>query len=110
MFDLLEVLKALADESRFEMVRLLLRRDYCVGALTKHLRISESAVSQHLKVLRTAGVVKGEKRGYFTHYGVDRALLSLVAQELKSLSQLEAEPDKSQKDHTSQKTCCKKED
>jgi ArsR family transcriptional regulator, arsenate/arsenite/antimonite-responsive transcriptional repressor len=107
---LLEVLKALADESRLALVKLLLRRDYCVGALAMHLNISESAVSQHLRVLRVAGIVKGEKRGYFTHYWVDRDFLASIAKDLTSLSLTKADLEKDQKNTLSQKKCCKKED
>ena len=61
-------LKALADGKRLEILRLLLHHEYCVGALAARLDISASAVSQHLKILRQAGFVRGEKRGYWTHY------------------------------------------
>ena len=62
------VLKALAEERRLRMVELLLRKERCVRALARELGISESAASQHLKVLREAGLLTGVKRGYFTHY------------------------------------------
>ena len=75
MNDFLCVLKALADETRFNIVKLLLAHDFCVRALAKRLAISEAAVSQHLQVLRKAGVVMGEKRGYFTHYRVENEAL-----------------------------------
>ena len=72
MDQLLPLLKALADETRFRLVGLLLSHDLCVGALACRLRISNAAVSQHLRVLRQVGLVRGEKRGYWTHYAVDR--------------------------------------
>jgi len=50
------------------------------------LGISESAVSQHLKVLRQAGLVRGEKRGYFTHYVVEWRLLKEAASNLVELA------------------------
>ena len=58
--ELIEILKSLSDETRYNLIKLLLSHDYCVGALAKRLNISESAVSQHLKILRTAGLVKGD--------------------------------------------------
>jgi DNA-binding transcriptional ArsR family regulator len=75
-------LKALADERRFQIINLLLTHDLCVGALAQRLGISKPAVSQHLQVLRKAGLVIGEKRGYWTHYAVKRAVLSRIADEL----------------------------
>jgi DNA-binding transcriptional ArsR family regulator len=40
----------------------------CVNALAYALEMSQSAVSQHLKVLENAGWVRGDKRGYWVHY------------------------------------------
>lgn len=83
---LTKLLKALADEKRLQILRMLVSSDLCVGALARHLGISKPAVSQHLQKLRKAGLVKGEKRGYWTHYMVDRQALARIAAELKELS------------------------
>ena len=82
MTELVQTLKTLADETRLNLVKLLLTHDLCVGALAKRLAVSEAAVSQHLKQLREAGLVKGEKRGYWTHYTVQLILLHEVADAL----------------------------
>lgn len=70
------ILKALADETRLRLVRLLADQTpdgaLCVGALASRLGVSQSAVSQHLAVLRAAGLVVDERRGYFVHYRLDR--------------------------------------
>lgn len=86
MNDFLGVMKALSDETRFNIINILLTHDFCVRALAKRLNISEAAVSQHLQVLRKAGVVKGEKRGYWTHYCVDREVLNQVADSIKMVA------------------------
>jgi DNA-binding transcriptional ArsR family regulator len=85
--EFVHILKALSDETRFEILKLLLSCDLCVGALAHHLGISEAAVSQHLKLLREAGLVKGEKRGYWTHYMVERNKLNELAELLTELTQ-----------------------
>jgi ArsR family transcriptional regulator len=82
----IQSLKALADEKRLKILRMLLNSDLCVGALANHLGVSKPAVSQHLQILRKAGLVKGEKRGYWTHYMVDRDALARIAAELSELS------------------------
>ena len=87
MDNLTRILKALSDENRLTIIGMLLRHDLCVGALSKHLDISEAAVSQHLKVLREAGLVTGEKRGYYTHYMVNRDLIRQTAGELTRLAE-----------------------
>jgi len=82
MDDFILALKALGDKTRFRMIRLLLTHDLCVGALADHMGMSKAAVSQHLQILRKAGLVKGEKRGYWTHYGVDKDVIQRIAETL----------------------------
>ena len=84
-------LKALADETRMKLVELLLRRDCCVRALARHLGVSEAAVSQHVKTLREAGLVSGERRGYFMHYQVRREALRELGEEIAALAAIPRE-------------------
>ncbi|HVO65094.1 MAG TPA: metalloregulator ArsR/SmtB family transcription factor [Syntrophales bacterium] len=84
-----QIFKTLADETRFKLIKLLLTHDLCVGALAKHLSISEAAVSQHLKFLRGVGLVRGDKRGYWTHYTVEREKLHELAGRLRELTDLQ---------------------
>jgi len=88
-----ELFKALSDETRFKLLQLLLTSDLCVGALAYQLKISEAAVSQHLKQLRKVGLVKGEKRGYWTHYMVEKNRLSEFGKILEDLIRLEPRPE-----------------
>ena len=73
------VFSALADPTRLKLVKLLQRqRDpdaLCVNALAALLGVTQSAVSQHLRVLRGTGLVKGERRGYHIHYFVNQDVL-----------------------------------
>jgi len=82
---LAETFKALADPTRLRLVKLLGERapgegepdgcgggPLCVNALAHRLGISQSAVSQHLRILRQARLVKGERRGAFVHYSLDQ--------------------------------------
>jgi len=74
------VFSALADPTRLKLVRLLCRqRDphaLCVNALAAILGVTQSAVSQHLRVLRATGLVKGERRGYHIHYFINQDVLA----------------------------------
>ena len=106
MPDLLEIMKSLSDETRLKIIKLLLEYDFCVGAIARRLSVSESAISQHLKVLRTAGLVKGDKCGYFTHYYVDREMLKWAASELIILSVTEQDKKSCQKRISSENDCC----
>ena len=62
------MLKALSEPMRLKIYQALLERKHCVRSLSKKLGISESAISQHMKVMKDAGLVYGEKFGYHTHY------------------------------------------
>ena len=62
--------KALASDARLEILSLLTEGTLCVNALVVRLDISQPAVSQHLKILEGAGLVKGEKMGYRVHYSL----------------------------------------
>jgi len=64
------VFRALSVESRARILYLLSRRSLCVGALSNLAGISAGAVSQHLRVLKDAGLVEADRRGYFIHYRV----------------------------------------
>ena len=78
MKDLSTALKALADHNRLKILCLLKQSQYCVRSLACRLEITESAVSQHLKVLRENGLVEGHKCGYWTHYRICREALQQV--------------------------------
>lgn len=61
-------LKALADPNRLRIVALLADQgEICVCDLTEPLGLSQPTVSHHVKVLREAGVVVGERRGRWVH-------------------------------------------
>jgi len=82
----LSTFKALADETRFRLLNLLLTQDLCGKALARRLGVSEAAVSQHLKVLKEAGLVEGQKRGYWIHYSVQGKGLEQIIGELERLA------------------------
>lgn len=77
----------LADPTRLKLLRLLAQQQeqhaLCVNALAHHLGVTQSAVSQHLRVLKSGGFVKGERRGYHIHYfinqeGIKQALKQIL--------------------------------
>ncbi len=86
-----KVLKAISDETRMNILTLLLKHNYCVRALANELELTEATISQHLKVLREAGLLEGERRGYFMHYLVNRSVLLKLAKEIEALAAIEQE-------------------
>ena len=68
--EMVRLFKALSVETRLRIVQLLSKRTLCVGVLSNLLGVSAGAVSQHLRILRDAGLVEADRRGYFIHYYV----------------------------------------
>jgi DNA-binding transcriptional ArsR family regulator len=68
--DLVRVLKALADPTRLQIVRLLHSQPHCTQQLAPVLSISEAAVSKQLKLLAEAGLVLAERSGNFVFYSL----------------------------------------
>lgn len=85
----IKILKALSDQTRLDILKLLLAHNYCAKALSRKLAISEAAVSQHLKLLREVDLLKGEKKGYFIHYTVNRTLIQNLGKAIIELAQIE---------------------
>jgi DNA-binding transcriptional ArsR family regulator len=96
MDQLVRVFKALADPTRARIVAQLADGGLCVGALAYRLGVTHSAVSQHLRILREAGLVDGERQGYRVHYSLDRdrihAVSAQVARWMESLGAVPAKP------------------
>lgn len=70
MKQFVKIFKALSNNVRLEILSLLAEKPYCVNALVNQLDVSQPAVSQHLRVLENAGLVKKEKMGYWVHYSL----------------------------------------
>jgi len=71
-----ELFKVLGVESRIKILELLKHKGP-LGAneLSEKLGITPSAVSQHLKILRHAGLVRNERQGYWIPYEIDPVTL-----------------------------------
>ncbi len=81
-----ETARALAHPVRIRILRILAERDVCLcGEIVDLLPLSQSTVSQHLKALKRAGLIKGEVEGPKTCYCLDRKALEKA---LKGLSGL----------------------
>jgi len=81
----LEVMfQALSSPVRIEIVRLLAAGPCCVKNIAEHLGLSQTVVSQNLRVLRLAGMVEAEKCGTFTHYSIRREAIDVLRQFLSA--------------------------
>lgn len=69
---LAKYMKALAHPARIAIVELLLKKNACMcGQIVDGLPLSQSTVSQHLKELKEAGLIKGEIEGAKVCYCID---------------------------------------
>jgi ArsR family transcriptional regulator len=74
--DLAGVMKALADPTRLQIVDVLGKaapEAICQCELTPLFEMSQQALSKHLKILSSSGVIGSERRGVWTHYYLARA-------------------------------------
>jgi len=70
-YHIAHICKTLSVDTRVKIVQMLKSHALCVRAIAARLKISESAVSQHLRILRDADLVTPDKRGYWVHYQVN---------------------------------------
>ena len=72
---LAEQFQAFSDPNRLKILELLKNSGHpiCVNGLAVRLGISQSGISQHLKILRQAGFLEVRKEGYFKHYSISEA-------------------------------------
>jgi len=75
----LEILKALADETRLNIVKLLLDGEKCVCELFPFLKRTQSTTSLQLELLKNAGIIKSERRGRRVYYSIsDKKIYKLL--------------------------------
>jgi ArsR family transcriptional regulator len=76
--DTAEIFKALGDATRLKILKLISSKgnNLCVGKIAHTLNISQPAVSQHLKILKNAGLVEADRDGFHIHYQVKKDSLN----------------------------------
>ena len=83
--ELAGLLKVLSVGTRVRIVQLLKGRALCVNALAARLDVTQGAVSQHLRIMRDAGLVVDEKRGYYVHCRLNEETLAAWREEIDKL-------------------------
>lgn len=68
MLDVIEFAKAIADDTRQQIMKLCCCRRLSVSEITDKIGVSQPTVSHHLAILRDAGLVTAEREGRETHY------------------------------------------
>ena len=79
-------LKVLADPTRLRVLSILLdseRGEACTCDLVEPLGLSQPTVTHHLQRMAEVGVVRGERRGRWTYYSVDKSAIEGIAAALR---------------------------
>jgi len=71
MQDLLNVFKALSEETRLRILKLLEKGELCVCDIVAAMEMSQPKISFHLNVLKEAGLIRDRKQGRWIHYSLD---------------------------------------
>jgi len=75
-----DVFKALADSNRRKILKLLSKKDsMTAGDIADQFSISKPAISEHLKILRNAGLIYAEKQGQFILYQLNSTIMQEFA-------------------------------
>jgi DNA-binding transcriptional ArsR family regulator len=80
-----ELFKLLSVDKRIEIIERLKCGSMTVNVLAEELGVTPSAVSQHLRVLKAAGLVNNERQGYFIRYSLDEEALEACRQRLNRI-------------------------
>ncbi|MDS1030386.1 metalloregulator ArsR/SmtB family transcription factor [Bacillota bacterium LX-D] len=89
---LLNILKALSDETRLRIINLLYEKELCVCDIMETLQITQTKASRHLSYLKNSGLVSDRKHAQWVYYSIihdtqNKFLDSLVFDNLRNLEQ-----------------------
>ncbi|MDD5371645.1 MAG: metalloregulator ArsR/SmtB family transcription factor [Anaerolineaceae bacterium] len=104
---LTKMLKALGNPVRFRIVRILAEKQVCItGEIVELTTLAQSTVSQHLKVLREAGLIQGEVEGPATCYCLNSEGILWLKDQLAEFLPDCCNPVETAGRKMSQKSCC----
>jgi len=86
--DAITIFKALSDTNRLRIMKMLEQRELCVCELRSVLNLSNSTVSEHLAVLKDAGLILDRKDGKWVNYRLnDRCCVNFIKAVLELLEE-----------------------
>ena len=93
------IFKALCDENRIQIFRLLQGGERCACELLEEMQLSQPTLSHHMKILCDSGIVVGRKEGKWTYYSISPEGADIAVNCLKDLTAVI--------ESTSSECCCK---
>ena len=70
--------KALGDQTRMEIVRLLRERAMTPSEILQHINVSQPTLSHHLDILKRADLINGERNGQFIQYSLNMSVFDMA--------------------------------
>ena len=70
-----KVFKALSDETRREILKLLSDKDLSAGDISDKFNMTKPSISKHLDILREAELISSEKKGQFVIYSINTSVI-----------------------------------
>ena len=102
---MVEIFKALAEESRLRILSLVLQNDMCVCEIEYCLKLKQSNISRHLSALKNSGLLDSYKQAQWVYYTVNKDFMKdhqnlwvYLEEKLKELPSFQA-------DHEGMRTC-----
>lgn len=92
------VFKALCDENRIKILKLLLTGEKCACVLLDDMHITQPTLSHHMKILCDSNIVTGRKEGKWMYYSISSDGVNYAIECLRSLTTLDMADTK--------KSCC----
>lgn len=80
-----ELFKLLSVDKRIEIIESLKKESRSVNSLAEDLGVTQSAASQHLRILKASGLVKDDRRGNMVYYSLNREVLEKCRQRLNRI-------------------------
>ena len=95
-----QIFKALCDENRVQIMKLLCSGEKCACKLLDELNISQPTLSHHMKILCDSGLVIGRKEGKWMHYSICEEGCQIAKESLNEVTALNCTCE--------DKSCCEK--
>ena len=87
ILEMTDIFKALSDPTRLKVIRLVAtkKEKFYVAEIAEKIGITNSAVSQHLKILKNVNIVKPVREGYKVFYWINREMIETFEANIKKL-------------------------
>lgn len=86
------IFKALCDENRIRILRLLQGGEKCACVLLDDLRITQPTLSHHMKILCDSGMLAGRREGKWTYYSISAEGVRAAIERLQEITETKAGP------------------